>query len=108
MSSSNFIKYCNCNFSYIYNYISDSGTGIDAFAEIIYPSNVQYQLDSNNHTIVKGKFYEDLEPMYLSDHYDETEDKVEGPYFVTSGSYGYDSFSKLQTDGSVIFVLPLF
>ena len=108
MSSSNIIKYCNCNFKYIYNYISDSGTDIDAFAETIFSINTQYQLDSNNHTIVRGKFYEELEPVYLADNYDETQDKVEGPYFTTCGSYGYDEFGKLQSAGNVEFMLPLF
>lgn len=108
MSSSNIIKYCNCNFEYIYNYISDSGTDINAFAETIFSSNTQYQLNSNNHTIVRGKFYEDLEPVYLADNYDETQDKVEGPYFTACGSYGYNEFGKLQSDGNVEFMLPLF
>lgn len=108
MSSLSTIKYCNCNFDYIYNYISDSGTGIDAFSEYISATNTKYQLNSNNHTIVRGKFYEDLEPVYLADYYDKTQDEIEGPYFVTSGSYDYNSFGKLQSDGNVEFMLPLF
>lgn len=108
MSSLSIIKYANCNFTYIYNYISDSGTGIDAFAENLSSGDTQYELDSNNHTIVRGRFYEELEPVYLASTYDQAQDEVEGPYFATCGSYGYNQFGKLQSAGNVEFMLPLF